>query len=105
MVLIIIKSENCSYTGDLPNDSVRELVTDESESFGRVADAFDGFVEGLRQSGLQHGPPDLGVPVAHRIIPNGQFGALHFRHAVVQTHFLPDPVKHPTKAQSIKFIS
>ena len=82
--------------------------TEKSESirvgFG-CADAGQSFVECFGQSGVLHRLPDLGVAIADRIIPHGQFGALHFRHRVVQTHVLPDPVPSTCSSSSAAIFS
>ena len=81
-------------------------LTDESESVvggSGLADALDGLFESQRQAGLLHRLPNFRVFIADRIIPNSQFGALHFGHAVVEAHVFPNPTSNVNVSMDVSF--
>ena len=55
----------------------------------RLEDALLSFLLGVGEVRGLHGLPQLGVLVAHRVVPHRQLGALHRVQRVVQTHVLP----------------
>lgn len=65
-----------------------QILTNEGESAGE--DHLDGLMVVLREGRGGHGVPQLGVLVAHWVVPHSQLGPFHGSHIVAKAHVLPN---------------